>query len=221
MRPRPQSAWVPLVVPPLRTAANLKRARSMQKPFPPDCLPKLREQVIKAQTKWQLQRALCLLLRAQYHLPSWQIAELIGWNTQSVRRMHWQYLRHGDAVFDMPGRGGRRKELLSFQQEYILLRELRRQIWPDEFVDAAAVRKACEETIGHAVAPSTVYRMLARHGWRKTPTVTAPSGKHLRNTSSFSKRILPVDQTRTPIDDWQVREKIAAHRRRVDETVDW
>jgi transposase len=210
MRPRPQSIWVPFALPPLRTEANLKRARSMQRPFPPDCLPKLREQVIKSRSKWQIQRALCLLLRAQYHLPSWQIAELIGWNLESVRRMQRRYLHEGDAVFHTPGRGGRRKELLSIHQERRLLRSLRREIWPLETVDVAALRKAYEKAVGHAVTPSTVYRMLARHGWRKDPVVKVPATRaRLRNTSAFTKRISPVNRIWTPIDYWILDQELA------------
>ena len=193
---REQSVWVPLALPPWRAADNLQRARSMQKPFPDDCLPKLREQVMKSRTKWQLQRALCLSLRATYHLPSWQIAELIGWSTQSVRRLHWQYLHHGDAVFDAPGRGGCRNKLLSVQEEQILLRELRREIWPSAFVDAAQVRKAYEQAVKRPVTPSTVYRMLARHGWRKAPVLKVPRAE-LRNTSCFTKRISTSDGSQT------------------------
>lgn len=128
--------------------------------------------------------------------------------------MHWRYLRDGDAVFDWPGRGGRRKELLSFQQEYILLRELRREIWPNQYIDAATVRKAYEKAIGHGVPPSTVYRMLARHGWTKAPVLKAPTGTHLRDTSYFTKESSPVDQTRTPVDHWLLERKLTVKNSR-------
>jgi len=29
------------------------------------------------------------------------------------------------------------------------------------------IQRACEERVGKSVAPSTIYRMLERHGWRK------------------------------------------------------
>jgi len=38
----------------------------------------------------------------------------------------------------------------------------------------AEVKKAYEEAVGHGVPKSTVYRMLARHGWRKV----APRRRH-------------------------------------------
>jgi hypothetical protein len=191
-RRRPQSVWVPLVVPPLVSAANMKRAKSGQRPFPDDCLPKLRQQVIKSRTKWQLQRALCLLLRATFHLPAWQIGELIGWNTESVWRMAALYLRDGDAVFDAPSRGGRHHQLLSVDAEVRLLRAVRRESARDGYVDAAVVREAYEKALGRPVAPSTVYRMLARHGWLKAPVLQVP-GPRPRRKTYFTKRLPPVE----------------------------
>jgi hypothetical protein len=34
-------------------------------------------------------------------------------------------------------------------------------------LEVSRVQQAYEQAVGHAVPKSTVYRMLARHGWRK------------------------------------------------------
>ena len=161
-------------MPPLVSAANLKRAKSQQRPFPKDCLPKLRRQVLKTRSKWQLQQVLAILLRATYHLPAGQIAELIGWNTASVYRMQARYLREGDAVFDGPGRGGRHHQLLTQRAEKELIRALGRESGKKGRVAMTVVRKAYERAVGHPVPASTVYRMVARHGWVKAPVLQAP-----------------------------------------------
>ena len=197
---RRDSVWVPLIQPPLVNAANMKRAATEQQPFPGDCLPKLRQAVLKARSKWELQRAQCLLLRATYHLPSWQIGELIGWSVNSVRRMHSRYLREGDAALAGPGRGGRRNQLLSVTAEAKVLRAVRREAWPEAYVDAAVVRLAYERAVARPVTPSTVYRMLARHGWLKAPVLRVPAAVG-RAKSYFSARLPPVADGPPPIDD--------------------
>ncbi|HEY6293706.1 MAG TPA: helix-turn-helix domain-containing protein [Terriglobia bacterium] len=158
-----------------------------QEPFPEGCLPKLREAVKRARSKWQLQQAQCLLLRAEFGFPAWQVAELIGWTVTSVRRFQARYLREGDAALAGPGRGGRRNQALGLHAETDLLRSLRRELWPNSYVDAQVVREAYEKAAGRRVAPSTVYRMLARHGWRKVPTLKIPEPKG-RAKTHFTKR---------------------------------
>jgi transposase len=41
-------------------------------------------------------------------------------------------------------------------------------------LEVSRVQQAYEQAVGHAVPKSTVYRMLARHGWRKL----APRPRH-------------------------------------------
>jgi len=188
MSPTPPSA-APLWPPrrPGIDAATLKRVIANQEPFPENCLPKLRDAVKRARSKWQLQQAQCLLLRAEFGFPAWQVAELIGWTVTSVRRFQARYLREGDAALAGPGRGGRRNQALSLRAETDLLRALRREQWPNSYIDAQVVREAYEKAAGRRAAPSTVYRMLARHGWSKVPTLKIPEPKG-RAKTYFAKR---------------------------------
>jgi transposase len=76
-------------------------------------------------------------------------------------------MREGDTVFDVGERGGRRHEYLSEDEEKVFLEPFVERAKGGILVTAQELRRAYEERIGCSVAASTVYRLLARHGWRK------------------------------------------------------
>ena len=151
---------------------------SKPRPFPEGSLPKLQAALKRARTKGDFQRAQCLWLREALGLSCLDIAKAIGWKKDSVLRVQADYINRGEAALQpRPGRGGRRREVLSKHQEHAVLREVRDASWPDGVVDTRAVHEAVEKAAGHRVPASTVYRMLARHGWHKFPrAVIAKSG---------------------------------------------
>ncbi|HEY6271347.1 MAG TPA: helix-turn-helix domain-containing protein [Terriglobales bacterium] len=143
-------------------------------PFPEGSIAQIKAALKGARTIWQYQKALCVWLRAALGLNSKQVAKALGWTPASVRRVQALYLRQGDAAIKGPGRGGRRREILSIKQERELLRQLRDESWPISLMETRVVREAYEKAAGRRVPPSTLYRMLARHGWCKIPVVMIP-----------------------------------------------
>jgi transposase len=77
------------------------------------------------------------------------------------------YLHNGSATLIGVGRGGRRQALLSEEQEAQLLSKFASLAGQGGVVEASALRRAYEEKVDAKVAKSTVYRLLARQGWRK------------------------------------------------------
>jgi transposase len=65
------------------------------------------------------------------------------------------------------GRGGRRHALLTEEPETQLLSAFASTAGQGGVVEASVLRRAYEEKVGEKVAKSTVYRLLARQGWRK------------------------------------------------------
>jgi hypothetical protein len=65
------------------------------------------------------------------------------------------------------GRGGRRRANLSLEQEEMLLSDFFDKAKTGGVLVVNDVKVAYEKALGHGVPKSTVYRMLARHGWRK------------------------------------------------------
>jgi transposase len=137
------------------------------KPFPEGSREKLKAALDAARTKAQYQRIQCLWLREALGLSAAQIALAIGWNYGSVWRFHSLYARLGDAALAEPKRGGRRRQNLTEKEEYELLRQLRTAAAPNCVIHSGDVHAAYQKAVGHPVPPSTISRMLARHGWTR------------------------------------------------------
>jgi transposase len=75
----------------------------------------------EARNKVEFQRVQCLWLRAALGLNANQVAQALGWRPTSVRRLQAQYGRQGEALWQRPGRGGRRHQNLSVAEEAQLL----------------------------------------------------------------------------------------------------
>jgi transposase len=84
-----------------------------------------------------------------------------------VHVIHSRWAKEGEALFDLRGRGGRRHQHLNVTQEAQLLAPFAAQAQAGGLLHVSEIKQAMEQQVGSAVAASTVYRMLDRHGWRK------------------------------------------------------
>ena len=107
--------------------------------------------------------------------PASQIALHTGVSLATVRLVISTYNRRGPAALDTPGKGGRRNEYLTVTEEQAFLAPFFARAARGEIATSTEIHHALEAHVGHAVHPSTVYRLLARHGWRKlVPRPTHP-----------------------------------------------
>ncbi|MGH7867155.1 MAG: winged helix-turn-helix domain-containing protein [Candidatus Dormibacteraceae bacterium] len=143
--------------------------------FPEKSVEKLRVALKQAKRKSEYQRIQCVGLRAALGLSADQVATALGWLPTSVRRLQAQYLREGETALRTVGRGGRRHQNLTLKEEQQILQRFSPQAERGGMLEVSRFKQAYEETVGHRVPKSTVYRMLARHGWRKiTPRPRHP-----------------------------------------------
>lgn len=70
--------------------------------------------------------------------------------------------------------GGRRKSLLTPEEEIAFLKPWLDSAATGNLVVVSPMRAALAQRLGQPVKPSVVYRLLARHGWRKV----APDTRH-------------------------------------------
>jgi transposase len=135
--------------------------------LPSAAVPELETLLQQTDSKADYQRVLCLWLRATLRLPASEIARTLGWRVGSVHNLHSRYRHEGASALVGVGRGGRRRELLSVEEEQALLQTFTASAEQGGVTEAGRVRTALEQQVGHAVPKSTVYRLLARHNWRK------------------------------------------------------
>lgn len=156
--------------------------------FPDEVIDVAREQVGKAATARDMRAGLSVLLPALLGVPKPLVAEVLGVGTATVSRMQ-QELRdqvRGRAP-EKAGWGGRRRETVSYEQEAAFLEPWALQAATGGVLLVPPIHAAFEQKVGHPVAPSTVYRMLARHGWRKVEPDTCHPNRDAEAQEQFKK----------------------------------
>jgi transposase len=104
-------------------------------------------------------------------------AEMLGVGTASIHRMQARVRAGRTSGSAKRNWGGRRRSLLTREEEVAFLKP-----WTDQAPDAgllvlSPIRAALAQRVGRPVRASVVWRLLARHGWRKV----APDTRHPKN----------------------------------------
>jgi len=142
--------------------------------FPEGAAERLAPLLEQAKTKAEYQRVQAVWLRAALGLSAPQMAQALGWQAQSGRQLHSEYLRHGETVLQDKPKGGRHHANLTRRQEQELLAPFLAQAEAGGVLVVAPVQAAYEQMVGRSVHSSVVYRALHRQGWRKI----TPRPKH-------------------------------------------
>ena len=115
----------------------------------------------------------CLRLRIERAYPSEKIADIADCSYGLVKKVISDYGRAGLAGILRGTFGGNRRNF-SLSEEEKLLEPFLKRAESGQILVVADIQKAYEEALGRNVPPSTVYRMLDRHKWRKV----MPRPKH-------------------------------------------
>jgi transposase len=158
------------------------------KPFPAGSVQRLQQLLRHARNMADQRRIQAVLMRALDASPPERIAVVTGLSVNTVRVLHSRYLREGEAFLrDRPGRGGRRHGLLTSVQEAALLRRHAASAGEGHLVEAGAFKRDYEALVGHPVAATTVYRLLAKAGWRKVVPRSSHPKKDPAAEAAFKK----------------------------------
>jgi transposase len=114
----------------------------------------------------QRQRIQMVLLR-ESGMTQPAIAEAMGVSLSTVNRAHMAYDQGGLKALRPKRCGGRKRENMTIAQEKALLARFAKAAGAGEMLNIHDFKLAYEQAIGHGTSNSTVYDLLARHGWRK------------------------------------------------------
>lgn len=104
-----------------------------------------------------------------------QTAAVLGVGRATVARLQTTFRKQGTAGANPPRKwGGRRKSLLTPEEEAAFLKPWLDSATAGHLVVVSPIQAALAQRLGKPVKPSVVYRLLARHGWRKV----APDTRH-------------------------------------------
>ena len=146
----------------------------------------------EAETVADQRRIQAVLMRALGSSPPHHIAAVTGLSVATVRILHSRFLREGEACLTQrPGRGGRRRSLLSPEQAAALLTQHESAAAKGEVVEAGALRRDYEALVGHKVAASTVYRLLSEASWSKVKPRPSHPKKDPASEAAFKKSLKP------------------------------
>jgi transposase len=122
-----------------------------------------------------LRQCQAVLLPALFGATLEQSAAVLGVGRATVARLQAAFRKHPSAVSN-PARnwGGRRQSLLTLEEEDDFLKPWLESAATGNLVVVSPIRAALAQRLGQPVKPSVVYRLLARHGWRKV----APDTRH-------------------------------------------
>ena len=121
--------------------------------------------------------ALAVLLPAQAGLTLADTAALLGIGTATVNRLQARLDSGRTSSSGKRNWGGRRKSLLTLQEEIEFLKPWAERARTAGLLVLSPIRAALAQRIGQPVKASVIWRLLARHGWRKV----APDTRHPKN----------------------------------------
>lgn len=145
--------------------------------FPTETEKEIRTMLKKAKNKWEHRRIQCVLLRVSQQFTAEKIGEIVGIHRASVWRIWSRYFRGGMKAVIGEKRGGRYHTSFTEKEEKAILKPFEKRAAEGHLVTIRAVHEAVCRKSGRKSAPSTTYRLLHRHGWRKvTPRLRHPKG---------------------------------------------
>ena len=126
---------------------------------------------LKTALRWKIppaerQRIQMVLLR-ESGMTQPSIAAAMGVSLSTVNRAHMAYDHGGLEALKPRPSGGRKRENMTLEEEKALLARFAKAAGAGEMLNIHDLKAAYEKAIGHETSKSTIYNLLARHGWRK------------------------------------------------------
>src|SRR6516165_9785835 len=126
---------------------------------------------LKTSLRWKIPAAqrerIQMVLLRESGMTQPAIADAMGVSLSIVNRAHMAYDGGGIKALKPKPIGGRQRENMTLSEEKALLTRFAKAAGAGEMLNIHDLKRAYEKAIGHATSDSTVYNLLARHGWRK------------------------------------------------------
>jgi transposase len=149
----------------------------------------LAKQVVgSAKTLQQLRQGQAILLPALTGASMDTTADILGIGRNHVCVLRRQFRQAGGGTFgERDRRGGRRRQLMSIEEEKAFLAPWMERAKAGGVLVVPPIHAAYEQRVGKPVPRSTIYRLLARHGWRKVTPDTRHPKADVQAQEAFKK----------------------------------
>ena len=113
-------------------------------------------------------------LREKLGLSGPEVSTALSYKLQTVHAIWHQWTKEKESLFRRPRPGGRKHAYLTVEEEKEFLAPFFRKAEAGGVLTVAEIKETYEKLVNKRVPPSTIYRLLHRHGWRKI----APRKRH-------------------------------------------
>jgi len=147
------------------------------------------QQVVQgAKTAKQLRAGLSIVLPSTLGVSNATTAQVLGIGPATVVRMQRKIRDQVAGKLSLKRKwGGRRRQLLSIEEERQFLEPWEKAAEAGGVLVVPPIHTALEKLLGRKLPASTVYRMLARHGWRKVAPDTCHPKRDEQAQADFKK----------------------------------
>ena len=146
---------------------------------------------LKTALRWKIPAAqrerIQMVLLRENGMTQPAIAEAMGVSLSTVNRAHMAYDDGGIKGLKPKPIGGRQRENMTLSEEKALLTRFGKAAGAGEMLNIHDLKTAYEKAIGHPTSNSTVYNLLARHGWRKLMPRPFHPQRNLAAQDAFKK----------------------------------
>ena len=126
---------------------------------------------LKTALRWKIPAAqrerIQMVLLRESGMTQPAIAAAMGVSLSTVNRAHMAFDHGGIKALKPKPIGGRQRENMTLAQEKALMARFAKAAGAGEMLNIHELKAAYEKAIGHETSNSTIYNLLARHGWRK------------------------------------------------------
>ena len=154
---------------------------------------------------WRRQRWLIIYNALIAPRKAEEIATHCGVSKATVHQVISGYNRWGIQAVETAGKGGRRRQYLTLEEEKQFLAPFFARAQKGEIATTQEVQQAYEQRVGHRVDDSTMYRVLNRHGWRKL----MPRPRHPQANQEEQERFKKTLRRRFKQQSPRVRQKMS------------
>jgi len=127
----------------------------------------LKQRMEKAVSLKEYKRWQCLYMVSSYDVDASFISDVTGLSIHTVYKLVSSYNAHGQTAVLLTGAGGRRRSLLSIEEEEYMMESLSKQASEGLILHAKDIKRVVEKKVGQIVSEDYLWDLLSRHKWVK------------------------------------------------------
>lgn len=132
--------------------------------------------------RWQIIYNVCV-----YSVDAEYLSDITGYSKANVYAIVQQFNNSEEPDVTTKPRGGRRRELMSIEQESELMNSLENKALKGEILSGKDIRKIVEKKLNRSVSDDYIWDLFKRNGWTKHSPRPHHPNRNLEKQEEFKK----------------------------------